>query len=222
MALLKEQIDALLESMETSARRRHRENPGDPALAQDLVAQTKALLRTVELEHHLHICDHVQHLLLTMDVDERADDREPAPPVMRIQHAASACGGVPELGIPLLDDPFDLDAYACDVPAANLEPDGEVADGSEVTEAGLPAPPPVRDERRAGRRPDQAQLREGLTASQLATLDTMAVFGWTLEFVRRPMFLPPQPVAFDRNRQRFVVVDADGHAHEDPSVRIRA
>ncbi|SRR5690606_14718813 len=222
MALLKEQIDALLESMEANARRRHRENPGDPALAQDLVAQTKALLRTVELEHHLHICDHVQHLLLTMDVDERADDRVAVPPIMPIQHAATASGGVPELGIPLLDDPFDLDAYASDAPAANLAPAAEVAAGSEMTAAGLPTPPPVRDERRAGEPPDQAQLRAGLTAPQLATLDTMAVFGWTLEFVRRPMFLPPQPVAFDRNRQRFVVVDADGHAHEDPSVRIRA
>ncbi|HET7656041.1 MAG TPA: hypothetical protein VFK18_03490 [Luteimonas sp.] len=217
MALLKEQIDALLESMEANARRRHRENPGDPALAQDLVAQTKALLRTVELEHHLHICDHVQHLLLTMDVDERAADRDAGPQQVRIEHAASAGGVVPQLGIPLVDDPFDLDAYACDAPAAN-----GAAEADAVAEAEAPAPSPVRDERRADCPPSQAQLRAGLTAPQLATLDTMAVFGWTLEFVRRPMFLPPQPVAFDRNRQRFVVVDADGHAHEDPSVRIRA
>ena len=216
MTLLREQIDVLLESMDANARRRHRENPGDPALAQDLVAQAKALLRTVELEHHLHICDHVQHLLLTMDVDERSGERgqDAAAPVL--QHAVSSHGGVPQLGIPLVADPFDLDAYGCDdvaadireidVEAAEPDPVGAVANG---------------DERRgSGGRP--ADLLEGLTPRQLATLDTMAQFGWTLEFVRRPMFLPPQPVAFDRNGQRFVVIDADGQAGEDPSVRIRA
>src|SRR5690606_33267840 len=162
MALLKEQIDALLESMEANARRRHRENPGDPALAQDLVAQTKALLRTVELEHHLHICDHVQHLLLTMDVDERAADRDTGPRQVRIERGASAGGGVPQLGIPLVDDPFALDACACDAPAAS----GAVGPDA-VAEAEMAAPPPLRDERRASRPPSEAQLRAGLTAPQL-------------------------------------------------------
>lgn len=219
MTLLRAQIDVLLENMEADARRRHREHPGNPALAQDLVAQARALLRTVELEHHLHICDHVQHLLLTMDVEEREQgrDRERAPV---LQPMASTLGGVPGLGIPLVADPYDLDAYGCDDSGQGLREatdDEREADGTVAAVA----PRSAAAERRR-QAPGAADLRAGLTPAQLATLDTMAVFGWNLEFVRRPMFLPPQPVAFDRNRQRFVVVDVDGKAEEDASVRIRA
>lgn len=232
MTLPREQIDVLLERMDAEARRRHRENPGDAALAQDLVAEARALLRTVALEHHLHICDHVQHLLLTLDGDDLPAAPAGEPPVPALQHAVSAQGGVTPLGIALVDDPFDLDAYdlgACDGDEPGMDAFGDAcaaACDESCDPAGTAAQPEPaaatamdRERRRSARPTD---LRDGLTPKQLATLDTMAQFGWTLEFVRRPMFMPPQPVAFDRNGQRFVVVDADGQAQEDPSVRIRA
>ena len=215
MTLRCEQIDVLLDNMEAATWIRHRQNPRDPTLARDLVAQTRALLRTVDLEHHVRICDHVQQLILGMECpDDPAGARLSGEPTL--MHAASARAWVPDLGIPLVDDPFDLDAYSGD-------DDAPVADSADSQES-----PPAAGEQRPRERErrlgadSRTSLRAGLTPRQLATLDTMALFGWTLEFVRRPMFQPPQPVAFDRNRQRFVVVDADGVAAEDPDVQLRA
>jgi hypothetical protein len=67
-----------------------------------------------------------------------------------------------------------------------------------------------------------AQLRKGLTSQQLATLETMQQFGWVLQFVRRPLFQPPIPVVFDRKRERYAVVEADGTINENPGFRIRS
>ena len=65
------------------------------------------------------------------------------------------------------------------------------------------------------------ELRSGLSPQQVATLDTMHRFGWELRFVRRHLFLPPVPVAFDRSRERFAVVEADGSINDNPGYRIR-
>lgn len=67
----------------------------------------------------------------------------------------------------------------------------------------------------------QDELRSGLTPQQNATLDSMGEFGWTLKFVRRPLFQPPVPVAFDRAHSRYAIIEADGRINEDPGFPIR-
>jgi hypothetical protein len=224
MTLQRAQIDVLLQDLEATAWRRHRDDPRDPTLPRDIVAQARALLRVAPVEEHLHICDHTQHLLLRLDGDEAHDAKAPAPALAApaagdgIQHAVRpTCEDVPDLGIPLVDDPFDLDAYL----PAEPEP------GARAITM-LPAPQAVRvlapergSERRGGAEPDEGELRRGLTPQQLHTLDTMSHFGWRLCFVRRPMFLSPVPVAFDRNRERFVVVEADGSIDDSPHLTLR-
>ena len=77
-------------------------------------------------------------------------------------------------------------------------------------------------ERRRQTEPERAAaLRRGLTAAQLATLQTLEGFHWRLEFVRRPLFRDPLPVVFDRSRHRFVVIEPDGGINETPSLRVR-
>ena len=77
-------------------------------------------------------------------------------------------------------------------------------------------------ERRRQTEPERAAaLRRGLTAAQLATLQTLEGFHWRLEFVRRPLFRDPLPVVFDRSRHRFVVIEPDGSINETPSLRVR-
>lgn len=79
-----------------------------------------------------------------------------------------------------------------------------------------------RERRRAnGDTVEMAELKAGLTPEQLATLATMEQFRWTLKFVRRPMFLPPIPVVFDRGRQRYAVLEPDGSINENPGFKIR-
>lgn len=213
MTLQREQIDVLLQDLEATAWRRHRADPADPTLSRDIVEQARAMLRVSALDTHLHICDCAQHLLMRLDGDGeggRADDgiqREVQPTRER----------VPDLGIALVDDPFDLDAYVPREPADTLV-------------RMVPAPEPVRvlaqppraTERRAGDAGSgDRELRRGLTPQQLQTLDTMSHFGWTLRFVRRPLFQAPVPVAFDRNRERFVVVEADGSIDDAPGLQLR-
>ena len=76
-------------------------------------------------------------------------------------------------------------------------------------------------ERRRGAPDDPAALREGLGPAQLEALRTLEQFGWTLRFVRRPMFLDPIPVAFDRNGEKWVVIEPDGSLNENPGFKIR-
>ena len=76
-------------------------------------------------------------------------------------------------------------------------------------------------ERRGAPPDDPAVLREGLRPAQLKALATLEQFGWTLRFVRRPMFLEPVPVAFDRNGEKWVVIEADGTLNENPGFKIR-
>jgi len=82
-----------------------------------------------------------------------------------------------------------------------------------------PVSPPARERRRAA--PDPARLTEGLTPAQLATVETMRQFRWTLRFVRRPLFQDPIPVLFDQAGSRYVVVRGDGSIDEQPLLRLR-
>lgn len=68
---------------------------------------------------------------------------------------------------------------------------------------------------------EMTELKAGCTPQQLATMATMEQFGWTLKFVRRPMFMPPIPIVFDRARQRWAVVEEDGSINENPGFKIR-
>ncbi len=233
MTLQRAQIDVLLEDLEATAWRRHRADPADPRLARDIVAQARALLRDAALDQHLYICDYAQHLLLRLNGDADGEAEVGASPsgdgILRAVRPTR--DAIPDLGIALVDDPFDLDAYVPQEPAGAsmpvrmlqapeavrvLAPQAQAQPHSQPE----PQPQPLATERRvadAGER----DLRRGLTAQQLQTLDTMAHFGWTLRFVRRPPFHPPVPVAFDRNRERFVVVAPDGSIDDAPDLRIR-
>lgn len=64
-------------------------------------------------------------------------------------------------------------------------------------------------------------LRTGLTPQQLDALTTLEQFGWTLKFVRRPLFQDPIAVLFRANSERFVVLRTDGSIDEHPDFKIR-
>lgn len=66
-----------------------------------------------------------------------------------------------------------------------------------------------------------ARLRAGLTPQQLATLDTLEQFRWSLRFVRRPLFRDPVPVVVHPDG-RHAVLEADGSITQAPEIRLRA
>jgi len=81
---------------------------------------------------------------------------------------------------------------------------------------------PRSPERRKGApKMDEAALLAGLTPAQQATVQTMEAFHWRLKFVRRPLFKTPIPVLFNREGDRYVVVNEDGTIDENPTLTLR-
>lgn len=78
-----------------------------------------------------------------------------------------------------------------------------------------------RERRQSAQVVSPVGLRAGLRPAQLNALATLEQFGWTLRFVRRPMFLDPIPVVFRADGQQFVVLEADGTLNENPGFKIR-
>jgi len=76
-------------------------------------------------------------------------------------------------------------------------------------------------DRRKTDHPDAVALRAGLTPAQTSAIATLEQFGWTLRFVRRPLFRDPVPVLFEKNGSRWIVVDGDGTLDESQSFEIR-
>lgn len=64
-------------------------------------------------------------------------------------------------------------------------------------------------------------LRAGLNRAQLDALATLEQFGWTLRFVRRPLFQEPIPVVFRKDGEQFVVIESDGSLNDAPGFAIR-
>lgn len=85
-----------------------------------------------------------------------------------------------------------------------------------------PGTAPRTPERRKGApKLDDATLLAGLTPEQQATIHTMETFHWRLKFVRRPLFKIPIPVLFNREGDRYVVVNEDGTIDEQPALKLR-
>ena len=76
-------------------------------------------------------------------------------------------------------------------------------------------------ERRRGDEDSTARLRALLNDDQRATLADLERFGWSLKFVRRPLFLPSIPVVVDGERKTFAVLEPDGSLTEQPGFDIR-
>src|SRR5690606_37369595 len=151
------------------ARESLREHQDDAAVSQLVVARTRELLRVAELDDHLHICDTAQHLLLTLglddddDGDDQVSESTPPPSVFddaELIRAVQLVDGPPpaDVGLQLLDDPFDVDAF---IPSE----EGVNADGqADATAETACTPVPLEQDRRAGSSPaDEAALRRGLT-----------------------------------------------------------
>lgn len=77
------------------------------------------------------------------------------------------------------------------------------------------------ERRKAAAENERQQLLAGLTPEQLATIETLEYFRWTLKFVRRPLFRDPVPVVFHPEGKRFAVIEPDGSINENPAIKLR-
>jgi hypothetical protein len=80
----------------------------------------------------------------------------------------------------------------------------------------------IETDRRASEQDTAARLRALLNEDQRMTLAELEQFGWSLKFVRKPLFKPSVPVVFDADRKRYAVLELDGTLNEAPGFDIRA
>lgn len=230
MTLNRGEIDILIGSLEAESWRRFHVGRDDPELLHDIVGRTRALLRVSHIELHMYICDQTQRLLYSLGQAARKGEGETvAVTAGRVPTVDANNEAKPDWVRNLVADQFEMNIYdlvrageACDAVADKT---ADKAAGNGVAQSGRDAGTvgSVQEGERRHRKgkPGVYALHEGLSSKQLATLETMEYFGWTLEFVRRPLFHPPIPVAFDRNQKSYAAIEVDGSFREDANFRIR-
>ncbi len=68
----------------------------------------------------------------------------------------------------------------------------------------------MKSEKRTGEQAHIDALREQLNAEQRMTLSELELLGWSLKFVRRPLFQEPVPVVISNDKEEIGLLDADG------------
>lgn len=68
----------------------------------------------------------------------------------------------------------------------------------------------MESEKRTGEQAHIDDLREQLNAEQRMTLAELELLGWTLKFVRRPLFQDPVPVVISDDKDEIGLLDPDG------------
>jgi hypothetical protein len=76
-------------------------------------------------------------------------------------------------------------------------------------------------ERRCETNQVPARPNELLNELQLLTLKNMERFGWSLAFVRRPLFQDIVPVLRHSDSRKFGTIDADGTLNARPDIHFR-
>lgn len=64
-------------------------------------------------------------------------------------------------------------------------------------------------------------LGDYLNEAQLYELRRLENFGWSLKFVRRPLFQEVTPVVFSPDGSQFGVLENDGSVNMQPDIQLR-
>ena len=78
----------------------------------------------------------------------------------------------------------------------------------------------MESERRKGMAPVPEKLNEVLNDVQLTSLQKLEGFGWTLQFVRRPLFQEVFPVLFHPDNGTLGVMRGDGVLDTEPDIQL--
>jgi hypothetical protein len=79
----------------------------------------------------------------------------------------------------------------------------------------------MKSEKRTGEQAHNDELRKQLNAEQRMTLGELELLGWSLKFVRRPLFQEPVPVVVSNDKDEIGLLDADGKIVIDNSDNYR-
>ena len=76
-------------------------------------------------------------------------------------------------------------------------------------------------EHRIGQEPVPEDIKSRLEEAQLATLSRLQGFGWTIKFVRRPLFQQQIVVLVDPSVEKHAILHEDGAVEQNPDITIR-
>jgi hypothetical protein len=77
-------------------------------------------------------------------------------------------------------------------------------------------------EKRKGEKPIPDNLQETLNPAQLLALRQIENFGWSLRFVRRPLFQEPVPVVVSGDGNTIGVLEEDGRVNMQTDIELRS
>jgi hypothetical protein len=77
------------------------------------------------------------------------------------------------------------------------------------------------EDRRSPSPLDRKQMEAKLSMEQIAALRQLECFGWTLRFVRQPLFLDPVPVVIQGKGKVIGILEEDGRLKVDADIRFR-
>ena len=76
-------------------------------------------------------------------------------------------------------------------------------------------------DKRKGNKPVPDDVKEHLSYAQMALLRTIEGFGWSLKFVRRPLFQQPVIVVTNPDGSSIGILEEDGKLNLDPDIDTR-
>ncbi len=76
-------------------------------------------------------------------------------------------------------------------------------------------------EKRKGEKPVPDNLDQTLNQLQLLALRQIENFGWSLRFVRRPLFQEPVPVVVSADGETIGILEEDGRVNVQPDIKLR-
>jgi len=79
----------------------------------------------------------------------------------------------------------------------------------------------VIKDKRKGEKPIPSDIHNYLNEAQNAVLNKIQEFGWSLQFIRRPLFQEPVVIAANANGDAFGVLEVDGHFNTEPDIVLR-
>lgn len=79
----------------------------------------------------------------------------------------------------------------------------------------------MNDEKRKGMKPIPPNLSKYLNEDQMYELRTIENFGWSIKFIRRPMFQEPIVVVVGPDGKSIGILEKDGRLNLEPNIEIR-
>jgi hypothetical protein len=79
----------------------------------------------------------------------------------------------------------------------------------------------VIKDKRKGEKPIPNDIHNYLNEAQDAVLNKIQEFGWSLQFIRRPLFREPIVIAANAKGDAFGVLEVDGHFNTEPDILLR-